>query len=93
MFLLEGTKRLFPTDYENFVNAMIEAAEEDELPIMLQLDDIKDYTLKDIQDMFFEFKQDTGLDIEGHLFTCEECGRLHLLLEVDYPEEDNLPLQ
>lgn len=86
--MLAGTKKLFPTDYKKFVDSMIEAAEQDKLPVTLQMDDIKNFTLKDVQDMFVEFQKDTSLDIEGHLFMCSECGRLHLLVGVDYPEED-----
>lgn len=91
--MLQGTKRLFPTDYGKFVEAMIEAAEEDALPVMLQLEDIKDFTLKDLQDLFYEFNNDTGLYIDGHIFLCEDCGAMHLVLEIDYPEESDTPLQ
>ena len=42
--MLEGTKKLFPTDYRKFTEAMVSAADEDELPVELQLDDLKDYT-------------------------------------------------
>lgn len=90
--MLKGTKRLFPTDYQKFVDTMIAAAEEDELPVGLQLDEIRDFTLKDLQDMFYEFHQDTGLEITGTLFLCDECGRLHLLLEVnnEYDEDETI---
>lgn len=86
--MLNGTKKLFPTDYEKFKKAMTAAAEEEELPVALQLDEIKDFTLKDIQEMFYEFHNDTGLDITGTLFLCNDCGRLHLLIEVTYPENN-----
>ena len=91
--MLNGTKKFFPHDYDYFVDSMIDAAEEDNLPVGLQLDDIKDFTLKDIQELFYEFKRDTSLDITGHLFTCNECGRLHLLLEVNFPDEEPTLLQ
>ena len=86
--MLKGTKKLFPTDYQDFKEAMIEAAEEGALPVALQMDDIKDFTLKDVQEMFYEFEQDTSLEITGSLFLCEDCGRLHFLIEVNYPDED-----
>ena len=85
--MLQGTKKLFPTDYKKFAEAMIEAAETDQLPISLQLDNASDFMFKDVQDMFRDFQNDTGLDIVGSMFLCEECGRLHLLIHVDYPEE------
>lgn len=84
--MLEGTKKLFPTDYEKFKAAMIEAANEDTLPVALQLNEIKNYTLKDFEDTFAEFQRDTGLEITGSFFICQDCGQLHVLIEVDYPE-------
>ena len=91
--MLQGTKKLFPTDYAKFTKAMISAAEDDELPVTLQLDDIKDFTLKDLQDLFLEFHQDTGLDIQGNIFMCNDCGRMHLMLEVDYTDKEPTMLQ
>ena len=91
--MLKGTKKLFPNDYDKFIGAMIEAADEEELPLALQLNDIGDFTLKDFQDLFYEFHQDTSLDLHGTLFMCNDCGKLHLLLEVDYPEEEDTPVQ
>lgn len=41
----EGTKKLFPTDYDRFKEAMISAANDNSLPVALQLDDIRDYTV------------------------------------------------
>lgn len=86
--LLEGTKKLFPTDYLKFKEAMIEAAEDDSLPIALQLNDIQKFTLKDFEDAFTEFRLDTGLDISGNFFLCPTCDHLHVMIEVDYPEVD-----
>lgn len=85
--MLPGTKKLFPKDYRKFVESMKEAAEKGELLVTLQLDDLKDFTLNDFQDLFIEFQQDTDLDIYGQLHLCEECGRMHLQLTVDHPEE------
>jgi len=80
--MLDGTKRLFPNDYQRFKENMIEAANDNDLPVVLQLDDIRDYTLKDLQDTFSEFSMDTGLEMNGSLFFCHNCGKLHLLLEI-----------
>ena len=88
--MFQGTKRMFPTDYHKFTEAMIEAAETEQLPISLQLDNASDYTLKDVQDMFLDFQNDTALDIVGSVFLCEDCGKLHLLVHVDYPEEETI---
>ncbi len=67
---------------EQFKEAMISAANDNSLPVSLQLDDIRDYTLKDLQDMFSDFIIDTGLEINGSLFFCHDCGKLHLILEI-----------
>lgn len=80
--MLEGTKRLFPNDYQKFKENMIEAANHDDLPIAMQLDDIRDFTLKDLQDAFSDFSMDTGLEMNGSLFFCHDCEKLHLVLEI-----------
>ena len=80
--MLEGTKRLFPNDYQRFKENMIEAANDNSLPIALQMDDVRDFTLKDLQDAFSDFNMDTGLEMNGSLFLCRDCGKLHLVLEI-----------
>lgn len=85
-----GTRKLFSTDYEKFKEAMISAANDNELPIGLQLDDIRDYTLKDLQDTFSDFNLETGLEMNGSLFFCHDCGKLHLLLEVSRDQREDL---
>ncbi len=80
--MLDGTKKLFPSDYSRFKEAMIEAANDNILPVTLQLDEIKDYTLKDFQDAFSEFNMDTSLEMKGSFFFCHDCGKLHLMLEI-----------
>ena len=90
--MLEGTKRLFPSDYQRFKENMIEAANQDDLPIVLQLDDVRDYTLKDFQDAFSDFNMDTGLEMNGSMFFCHDCGRLHIQLEIsrDRTEDERI---
>ena len=46
--MLEGTKKLFPKDYQRFKDAMISAADDNSLPVTLELDEIRDYTLRDL---------------------------------------------
>ena len=81
--MLEGTKKLFPTDYDRFKEAMVSAAEANDLPVALQLDDIKDYTLRDYQDLFADFTLETSLEMEGSFFLCRDCGKLHLRLVIN----------
>ena len=90
----KGTKKLFPTDYQKFKMAMLEAAKDNSLPVVLQLNDIKDFKLKDFEEAFREFQTDTGLDIEGSFLLCPTCDSLHVMIKVDYPEIDRtIPLQ
>ena len=92
--MLPGTKKLFPTDYEKFKKAMLSAAENDELPVVLQLGDVKDFTLKDFQDTFNDFQRETGLEVTGSMFLCDHCDRLHLNLEFSLPAmNEMIPLQ
>ena len=85
--MLEGTKKLFPHDYDEFKAAMIEAAESDELPVVLSLNKDKGFTLENFRDLFLEFKRDTSLEITANLYMCEVCDDLHVIIQVDYPEE------
>ncbi len=91
---LPGTMKLFPTDYERFKAAMIKAANEKELPVMLQMGGLDDFSVKDFQDLFTEFQLETGLEMHGFFFLCEDCKTMHLMLAVDYPEKKStVPLQ
>lgn len=85
--MLEGTKRLFPTDYEVFRKDMIEAANQHELPVIIALDETKDFTLNDFQDLFIEFNLETGLDMTGMMGLSEKTGRLQLRLVVRQGEQ------
>ena len=92
--MLDGTKRLFPTEYKHFTASMIQAAEEGALPVCLHLNDIGNYTLKDFQDAFQDFTNDTCLAIEANMFLCDDCGKMHVLVEIDYPDVDeDIPVQ
>ena len=92
--MLAGTRKLFPTDFTRFKTSMLKAAEEGELTVTLQLSDLKDFTLTDLQDLLIEFQLETGLDMKGSLFLSDDDGRMHLTLEVNYPEKTKMiPLQ
>ena len=84
--MLEGTKRLLPNEYEKFKASMISAADDGELPVTLKLRDIKDFTLKDVQDLFVEFSLETGLEMNGFLSLDDSTGLLQLQVQVDRPE-------
>ena len=55
---------------------------------LLQLNDIRDYTLKDFQDVCIDFNRDTGLELQGTFGYCRRCGKMHLFLHVDWPEKE-----
>ena len=84
--MLNGTKRLFPNDYQDFKKAMLEAEHDNELPIVLELTNIRDFTLKDLEDTFIEFNMDTDLAMEGGFFISPKTGKLCLMVKVDRPK-------
>ena len=85
--MLEGTRKLFPKDYEHFKASMINAADDGELPVTLQLSDIRDFTLRDVQDLFVEFNLETSLEMNGMLFLNDDTGLLQLQVQIDRPEK------
>ena len=87
--MLEGTKKLFPKDYDKLREVMIQAAEQDKLPIALSLEEDKGFTLKDFRDLFYDFKKDTGLQMTATLYSCDVCDELHTIIEIDMPEVIN----
>lgn len=86
--MLAGTKKLMGTQYRNFCDTMLEAANNESLPASLQLDDTFGMTCQDIGDLCYEFEKDTGLELTAHFFVCHYCGKLHVIFEVDYPNEE-----
>ena len=90
--MLEGTRKLFPKDYEHFKASMISAADDGELPVTLALRDIRDFSLKDIQDLFVEFNLETSLEMTGLLDLDEDTGMLQLRVRIDRPENPGKPL-
>lgn len=87
--MLEGTQKLFPSDYEEFIETVMMRADEGELPIALQLKEPEEFTIKDFQDLFLDIEYDTGLDVNGSFTLCPDCGTMHVIIEVDYPEEES----
>ncbi len=69
--------------YENFITGMKAAAEEGHLPVCLKHEEPECLTMDDIKQFSQQFMQDTGLQIEFHLFTCKDCGRLHCHMVID----------
>lgn len=86
----QGTKKLFPMDYERFIIAMISAEKDDELPVVLRTDDIQDCSLEDLRDLFLDFSMETGLEMSASLALNHFGGKLQLLLEVNRKETEEV---
>lgn len=86
----QGTKKLFPMDYERFIMAMISADKDDELPVVLRTDDIQDCSLEDLRDLFMDFSMETGLEMSASLALNHFGGKLQLLLEVNRKETEEV---
>ena len=91
--MLNGTRKLLGDEYPDFVETMINAAEDDELPIALHINESVDITTNDLYDLMYEFHRDTGLDMVTTLFICNDCGRLHAVVEVNYSDDENTMIQ
>ena len=86
----QGTKKLFPKDYERFIIAMISADKDDELPVVLRTDVIQDCSLEDLRDLFLDFSMETGLEMSASLALNHFGGKLRLLLEVNRKETEEV---
>ena len=74
--------------YDEFVKAMMMAADCGNLPLALQHEEPEALTMDDIKSFSRQFKQDSGLDIEFRLMTCSHCNRLHCIMIVDELSEE-----
>ena len=84
---------MFGETYITLCEQSLEAAEDETLPMNLKLEETFGLTFQDISDLFHDFINDTGLDITGDFYMCDECNKLHLNLRIDYPEDDEPLLQ
>lgn len=92
--MLAGTKKLMGNIYDTFVDAMIDAAEDESLPMVMELQESTKFTMHDLYDLMYEFRTDTGLEMTSSSYLCNECGQLHTVITIDYPEDDNdIPIQ
>ena len=69
--------------YDGFTEAMMMVADNGDFPITLEVKEPESLSAKDIQLFSQHFKQDTGLNIEFHLLTCNHCDKLHCIMIVD----------
>lgn len=88
--MYKGTKNFFGKDYEDFKKEMIEAANDNELPVSFQYANPLNLTFEDIDSAFIEFEFETGLSISGNISMCQECGFTHLEIVIDYPKQKTI---
>ena len=79
-----SVRRVFGVDYETFCAKVKQAAEFDALPFTVEMRYIPTLTLEDLNATCHFFQQDTGYDLTGNFYYCEECGKMHLFLTADY---------
>ena len=58
-----------------------------DLPVILRMSEIADYTLNDFQDLFSDFSLETDLEMTGFLSLGENSGKLRMTLVVKQPEQ------
>lgn len=71
--------------YEIFVEFMMTAADDGDLPLTIECIEPESLTMHDFQEFSQRFKEDAGLDIQFQLFTCDQCNKLHCIVTVDDP--------
>ena len=69
--------------YDEFTEKMMMAADYGDFPITLEVKEPESLSMNDIKLFSQHFKQDSGLNIEFHLSTCNHCDRLHCIMIVD----------
>ena len=92
--MLNGTKKLFPTDFGIFVNDMTEEAKSNNLPIYLtySASDVSNITGQDCFDLIFDFEKATGLSMDCIFSLQKDTGKT-LDLVIDWPEQQTTILQ
>lgn len=82
-------------DYEDFLQTIYELAEQDELPALFTINEIKSISVKDLTDLMEDIRRDSCFEMEASLYLCPDCGKPHINLEVYMPENEssNYPLQ
>ena len=76
--------KMFETEksYQAFI-ATLNCLDSDDLPLCLNREDPMELSLIDIKDFIDNVKKDTELDATIQFYTCDECGRLHMMVIID----------
>ena len=84
----EGVHKVFGDKFLSFCESMLVAADHEDLPIQFNFEAASILTCKDIEGIMSDFKRITGLEITGNFFMCNECEKIHITFEVDYPYQE-----
>lgn len=87
--------RIVGNQYDKLVRTMISCAQAGDMPQCLEIKQTAAIDLQDVKELLSWFREDTGLEMKMQCFLCQDCGELHAMLFVDYPdfEEDDTPVQ
>ena len=82
-------EKLFGSDeeYREFLNAL----EDVELPAMLEMLRPISMTMKDVKTFCDIFRADTGLTVRFMMYTCTDCGKLHMHMLIEDEEQKERP--
>lgn len=86
--LNNGTRKLMGNNYIPFCASMCQSAEFDALPQFIELKDTKMILCQDIADLCQQFEEDTGLEMTGNFYYCDDCEALHVILKIDFFDEE-----
>ena len=79
--------KMFETEqsFKSFI-ATLNCLEKEQLPLYLTREDPLEVSVSDIKDFIDRVKAETNLDATVEFYTCDECGRLHMMIIVDEKE-------
>lgn len=69
-------------EYSCFVLNALQKNENNNLPIAFECSYPMNISMNDIKTFSNRFKKDTGLSIQFHQYTCDNCERLHFVIEI-----------
>lgn len=75
-------------EYNNLMRTMIQAAEFDQLPVCMEVSYPSSITLDDCKELAQWMLEDTGLDVSFQAYLCDNCGEMHLLMVIDYQNDE-----
>ena len=76
-------------EYEDFLNRVLTATVEGDLPILLECEQPEKYTVKDLTQFSMKFWEDTHLSIRYEINICEQCNRPHCFMVIEELSDDS----